>query len=190
MTPLFLQIEYNAPGFPDDPYGFTRQDRLKWANIALDYLRNPEGISFLGDLRFDDGTVVYNERELQHMVDVKQAIRGTMLAWYSSLGLLAITGLWAWRAGWGHDYFRAISRGGWLTVFVLISILILVLFAFGYFFVAFHNVFFQTGTWTFEYSDTLIRLFPERFWRDGFLFIGALSIAGALALAYGARSKK
>ena len=27
MTPLFLIVEYNTPGFPEDRYGFTKEDR-------------------------------------------------------------------------------------------------------------------------------------------------------------------
>jgi hypothetical protein len=42
LTPLFLQIEYNMPYFPPDEYGFTKEDRLKWAPYALDYLVNSE----------------------------------------------------------------------------------------------------------------------------------------------------
>jgi len=57
------------------------------------------------------------------------------------------------------------------------------------FFVAFHEVFFDPGTWVFRYSDTLIRLFPERFWRDAFLAIAALSLVGGLAVALGLRQK-
>lgn len=40
----------------------------------MNYLTNDEGIEFLGDLKFPDGSPVYNERELHHMVDVKVAI--------------------------------------------------------------------------------------------------------------------
>jgi uncharacterized membrane protein len=59
-----------------------------------------------------------------------------------------------------------------------------VLFGFGVFFVLFHDVFFQPGTWMFLYSDTLIRLFPERFWRDIFIIVGLLSIAGAALVIF------
>src|SRR5512134_182562 len=71
LTPLFLRIEYNMPYFPLDEYGFTKQDRLKWAPYALNYLLNNEDISYLGDLRFEDGAPMYNERELKHMDDVR-----------------------------------------------------------------------------------------------------------------------
>jgi integral membrane protein (TIGR01906 family) len=50
-------------------------------------------------------------------------------------------------------------------------------------FVAFHQVFFAPGTWTFNTSDTLIRLFPEKFWFDAVLTISGLSLAGGLLLA-------
>ena len=56
LTPAFLQIEYNMPYFPTDQYGFTKEDRLKWAPYALEYLVNNAGISYLGDLQFDDGS--------------------------------------------------------------------------------------------------------------------------------------
>jgi integral membrane protein (TIGR01906 family) len=184
MTPLYLQYEYNSLGFPADPYGFTKADRLHWANIALDYLLNNAGISFLGDLRFQNGSPVYNERELHHMVDVKNTVKDALTVWIVSLALLVVLGIWAWRGGW-MDAFRAgMVRGGWLTVILLVGILLFVLFGFGVFFVLFHDVFFQPGTWMFLYSDTLIRLFPERFWRDIFIIVGLLSIAGAALVIF------
>jgi integral membrane protein (TIGR01906 family) len=189
LTPAFVEIEYRTPNFPPDPYGFNREDRLRWSKIALDYLLNAEDISFLGDLRFEDGAPVYNDRELGHMVDVKNVVKAALFAWYASLALLLILGLWAWRGGW-LDLFRdGLARGGWLTVYLVGAIILFVLVGFGIFFVAFHEVFFDPGTWTFEFSDTLIRLFPERFWRDAFLAVGIVTVAGGLALAYLARNR-
>jgi integral membrane protein (TIGR01906 family) len=180
----YLQLEYNAKGFPADRYGFTTQDRLYWSKIARDYLLNSSDISFLGDLRFQDDTSVYNQRELGHMVDVKNTVSAAFSVWYASLILLAGLGVWAWLGKWGRQYKRGLGRGGWLTVILLGSIILLVLLSFGILFVAFHNVFFDAGTWTFEFSDTLIRLFPERFWRDIFLAVGVLSAIGGLILGF------
>jgi len=185
LTHTYVNIEYRTPNFPPDPYGFSRADRLYWSQIALDYLLNPEGISFLGDLRFADGSAVYNERELGHMVDVKIVVKGALLVWYVSLLALLVLDLWAWRGGWWPTFRQALSRGGWLTVIFVGVIIPIVLVGFGVFFVAFHGVFFDPGTWVFRYSDTLIRLFPERFWRDAFLAIAALSLVGGLAVALG-----
>ena len=52
MTPLFVQVEFRTPNFPVDSYGFTQEDRLKYAPIALEYLLNDAGEEFLGDLKF------------------------------------------------------------------------------------------------------------------------------------------
>lgn len=189
LTPAFVHVEYRTPFFPSDPYGFSQEDRLYWSMIALDYLLNDQGISFLGDLRFEDGTQVYNERELGHMVDVKQVLQNALVVWYVALLVLLLLGLWAWRGEWMKAFRHACVRGGWLTVILVGVIVSAVVIGFGVFFVFFHEVFFDPGTWIFRYSDTLIRLFPERFWRDAFLAIGGLSLVGGLILALGLRPK-
>ena len=182
LTPLFVQVEYRTPNFPADPYGFTREDRLNWSMIALDYLLNDEGISFLEDLQFEDGTAVYNARELRHMVDVKKVLQSALIVWYISLGAMLLLGIWAYWGGWWDGYKQGLGRGGWITVALIAVTMVAVLIAFSVFFVFFHEVFFDTGTWVFRFSDTLIRLFPQRFWRDTFIAIGLLSLAGGLGL--------
>jgi len=54
--------------------------------------------------------------------------------------------------------------------------------SFSFLFVGFHRLFFEGDTWLFLYSDTLIRLFPERFWLTAFVGIGAgtVLLAGLL----------
>ncbi len=190
INPLFVQFEYNTPAFPEDPFGFTKQDRLYWSGIALDYLLNSQGINFLGDLRFDNGQPVYNERELRHMVDVKNVLAGALNVWYLSLAALAVLVVWAWRGGWWADFRRGVSRGGWLTVILIAAIILFVLFGFDTFFVAFHRIFFEGNSWLFLYSDTLIRLFPERFWQIVFLVVGSLAAGMGLAAGYVFKSRK
>ncbi|NDJ62146.1 MAG: DUF1461 domain-containing protein, partial [Chloroflexi bacterium] len=51
-----------------------------------------------------------------------------------------------------------------------------------YFFTLFHNLFFESGTWQFLYSDTLIRLFPEQFWFDAALIIGGFNVIMSLGV--------
>src|SRR6266545_3114937 len=112
LTPLFLQVEYNMPYFPHDIYGFTKADRLKWAPYALNYLTNDASISYLADLKFDDGTPLYNERELSHMNDVKRVTQGALKVWYISLAALALLGIWARVGGWEQAYRLGLMRGG------------------------------------------------------------------------------
>jgi integral membrane protein (TIGR01906 family) len=187
LVHVFLPFEYSMPGFPPDPYGFTKADRLYWSSIALDYLLNSEGIDFLGNLHFDNGSPVYNERELRHMVDVKIALQNTLKVWMASLALLICLGVWAWRGHWADEFRKGLRLGGWLSVFFVAGVILVVLLSFGVFFVGFHNVFFQPGTWMFYWSDTLIRLFPERFWRDIFIYIGVITAGLGLLVVFLAR---
>jgi hypothetical protein len=41
----------------------------------------------------------------------------------------------------------------------------------------------------FEFSDTLIRLFPIRFWQDAIMYIGGFSILLGLLLGFGLKPK-
>jgi len=196
LTPFFLQVEYNMPYFPPDQYGFTKADRLKWAPYALNYLTNDADISYLANLKFDDGKSLYNERELSHMNDVKRVTQGALKVWYISLAALALLGVWAWAGGWGQAYRLGLMRGGWLMVILAITIGLIAVVGisidpdlFFRFFAGFHSLFFEGDSWLFLFSDTLIRLFPIRFWQDAFLFAALIALGGGAALGLGMRGK-
>jgi integral membrane protein (TIGR01906 family) len=196
LSPLFLPIEYNMPYFPPDEYGFTKADRLKWAPYALDYLVNKEGISYLGDLKLEDGTPLYNERELSHMDDVKRVTQGALQVWYATLAVLLVLGVWAWFGGWWQTYRLGLMRGGWLMVGLAVTIGVIVVIGiavnpnvFWDFFAGFHSLFFEGDSWLFLYSDTLIRLFPIRFWQDAFLMAAVIALGGGVALALGLKPR-
>ena len=185
LNPALLQFEYNSPNFPPDTYGFTTQDRLKWADLSLDYLLNNSDISFLADLKFSDVTPIYNDRELSHMQDVKALIQHMITAWYILIGVLLALGVWAWLGHWMASFWQGISRGGWLTIALIAVILVFVFTSFESLFTDFHRIFFTGNSWIFLYSDTLIRLFPLPFWQDAFTFMGGLTVIGALLFGYG-----
>jgi integral membrane protein (TIGR01906 family) len=62
--------------------------------------------------------------------------------------------------------------------------------SFWQFFTVFHELFFTGNSWQFLFTDTLIRLFPMRFWQDAFLFVGILEVVVGLALGFGLRPKQ
>jgi integral membrane protein (TIGR01906 family) len=181
MTPLYLNMEYNRGDFPEDIYGFTQADRLHYAPYALEYLLNGADIRFLGDLRFPDGTSMYNLRELHHMADVKTV---TQVAYLSATfaGILWLTGAFILLRLSPPTLRRALFGGSIFTLGLIATIVIIAVLNWDFFFTSFHNLFFASGTWRFEYSDTLIRLFPEQFWFDAALTIGGLTVAGAALL--------
>lgn len=182
VNPLFLQIEYSLPGFPDDPFGFTREERLKWATLSVEYLMNDSDITFLENLKFNNGQTIYNDRELSHMEDVKNLLQTVIPIWIM-LGLyLVMVGLITCRVKRLADFGHALSAGGWTVLGLIAVITIGVALSFSALFTGFHRLFFEGDTWLFYTSDTLIRLFPLRFWRDAFLFVGALTVIEALLL--------
>ena len=190
ISPMFARVEYRLPGFPDDLYGFTLDDRLHWSEPAINYLVNMADITYLSSLRFEDGEPVFNERELSHMQDVKHVVTGMRIALtVSMVGLLAAT-FFAERKRSKADVLAAYQRGAWALFGLIFAILLFVALSFNQLFTWFHQIFFESGTWMFLTSDTLIRLFPMRFWRDAFIFVGLLSIIMAgLILLFGRKWK-
>lgn len=183
LTNAFLQVEYRLPGFPEDPYGFTLEDRLHYAPLAVGYLLDNSGIDSLGSLTFPDGSPLFNERELSHMEDVRAVVRPVLWIGYGVWFFLLALGLWARRGGWRLEYLRALGRGGWIAFGLAAVVALSAAVSFMGFFTAFHALFFEGDSWLFFYSDTLIRLFPVRFWQDA--IIALLAVSGGAGLLLG-----
>jgi integral membrane protein (TIGR01906 family) len=200
LTPLYINWEYNLADFPADPYGFTKADRLKYSAIALDFLLNDAGIEFLGDQRFPDGvlapiesqadyipprdsTYMYNDRELKHMDDVKKVVKGVLNVWaIGGLIWVASIALLAWQPA-THPILRSgLLIGSVITFTLLLGLGLYIAVGFSTFFVQFHQVFFEGNSWIFLWSDTLIRLFPTKFWYDVFLWISVGTVVEAAAI--------
>lgn len=201
-----LVIAWDYPSFeyariPPDAYGFTDEQRLELAHRTLDYMRRSEPaeevIFMLEDLRLP-GTdqPLYNPAEIRHMIDVKHvtdAMSNVLLIG----GLIVAVGLSVLfinsetrPLGW-----KTVMQGGLFTVIALAAIALFILLAWPMFFEQFHELLFPPGTWTFFYTDSLIRLFPEQFWFDvgviisvGTLFVGAaLAVIGYIGWRRSAR---
>ncbi len=182
VSPVYPQVEYRMPYFPPDSYGFSLDERLKWSQVSIEYLRNSADISFLADQRLEDGSPLYNERELSHMLDVKILLGKMLQAWTMIFCIYLILFILAWRKSWLRSLVGAVGRGGMWTIGLIAVILGAVAVSFNGLFTAFHRLFFQGDTWLFLYSDTLIRLFPIPFWRDAFILMGLFTILVAAFL--------
>ncbi|MBW8011579.1 MAG: TIGR01906 family membrane protein [Chloroflexi bacterium] len=189
LSPAFIRLEYSMPNFPDDTYGdsedwLSLEERLKWAPIALEYLLIDDDISFLGDLKFDDGNPLYDQRQLEHMVDVKELVNLVLWIWYANLALFLFFVLWARRASWWLEFRNMLAVGGKLTATLIGALILLTIVSFDFIFTGFHRIFFEGDSWRFRFSDTLLRLFPERFWLDTFIFLGGFSLIVGICLWY------
>jgi integral membrane protein (TIGR01906 family) len=178
----FVRWEYGGAAFPRDPFGLSTTERADLAEVCVDYLAQRAGHSLLADLQLSDGSAAFNERELSHMADV-QAVYSAIsdagaigaLVWLAGLGALTASRRTRWRAP------TALTGGGLLTFGFLCAVGLFMALSWDDFFTAFHGLFFEDGTWTFAYSDTLIRLFPIRFWMDAAGTIVALLVVQAVA---------
>jgi len=185
------------PYFPKDEYGLAKEDRMKWAPYAVEYLVNNSDISYLGDLKFEDGSPLYNDRELSHMADVKGVVQGALKTWYISLALIILLAYLAYQGNWMPEYMNALKRGGWWMIGFAVTLgviagagILLNPNIFWAFFSWFHTIFFDGDSWLFLYSDTLIRLFPIRFWQDAFLAAAIIALGGGAGLAFGLKQRE
>jgi integral membrane protein (TIGR01906 family) len=181
MSPAFLRYEYGKANFPPSP-GFTDEERLMVADRAVTYLRSDAGIEMLGNLEGAEGPL-FKEKELAHMADVKVVTKQTFLA-HGFLGLLIAFSLGVLLVLRDTRPRISISllRGSLLTIALLVALVALVYLNFDWFFTRFHLVFFEGDSWIFDFSDTLIRLFPTRFWFDAASLWGLLTLGEAVIL--------
>ena len=77
---------------------------------------------------------------------------------------------------------RALRRGALLTLGLAALVAVLVADRLPTFFTPFHPAFFGGSSWRFDDTDTLRRLYPDRFWIDTAIVLGALAVVQASAL--------
>ena len=120
------------------------------------------------------GRPVLGERERAHMVDVRNdffAFGGVALL---ALLILVNIGIFARGAAW----FRRALR--WAAVVLAVAVVILGVIAavaFDAVFETFHELFFPPGSFDFAASSKLIQLFPDQFWFETSLLLGAVILA-------------
>ncbi len=181
-TDTYLAFEYGKASFPPDPFGYTQQQRFILASTNIHYVR----AHLPGDelsKQFLNGLPVYTSREVSHMVDVQAVFQSVLRVWQAAFILLILLSFFLWKKGERRALSSAIQSGGLVTSGIILSIALLAIFGWQYWFNMFHLFFFKPGSWLFSYSDSLIRLFPVKFWFDGTLTISVLSLIGGLLFA-------
>jgi len=174
-APWLVRWEYGKPDFPPDPYGLSTEERIRLAEVCVQYLATNAGIELLADLELE-GRPAFNERELAHMVDV-QRLFWIILRAGMATGVVVLGGVAALlaRPQTRPQAAGALKSGALLTLALLVAVAALMLTSWEVFFTGFHELLFPPDTWTFPTSDTLIRLYPERFWMDvGMTMVGVV----------------
>lgn len=181
-TDSYLAFEYGKTSFPPDPFGYTQQQRFILASTNIHYVRAHLPDDELSKQTLN-GVPVYNSREVSHMADVQAVFQSVSRVWQVAFILLLLMGLVLWQQRERKALASAVQSGGLLTSGIILSIALLAIFSWQFWFDTFHLFFFESGSWLFSYSDTLIRLFPLKFWFDATLTISSFSLIGGLLLA-------
>ena len=183
-TDAFVRWELGRDGFPSDRYGLSDEQRRELALLGLRSIEpGSEGVVLLERATLPDGSPAFDERELAHMEDVRTLFvplqRGRLVV------ILAIAGL---AVALARTRLRtAVPRGllaGALATLVVAALLLpVILLGFDGFFTRFHEMFFEGDSWRFSTTDTLLRIYPERFWEDVSQLVAAITVGQALVLA-------
>jgi integral membrane protein (TIGR01906 family) len=151
-------------------------DELKFVttSVLIDLIVGPPDF----DVQVN-GTPVFNEREVGHLRDVRNAF-----VIFGGVVLVAVVVLLVARfASRGSKaFYRRVRRGArWTAVLTLVVGLVGIL-AFGPAFELFHQLLFPAGTYIFDPAkDRLVQLFPEQFWIDSTVVLGGAIIVVAVA---------
>lgn len=187
-TEPYLAFEYGKSDFPDDPFGFDRTQRLAYAAANLQFITQNQSLEDLAGQE-QNGNKLYNSRELKHMEDVQNVYQAVWGVWQVALFMAVLCGLALnWRKESRLAFASVLKAGGAFTSGLVLVVGLVAIVVWQTWFSVFHQIFFATGSWMFSFSDTLIRLFPEKFWYDASLTIASLSVlVGSLVYWVGSR---
>jgi integral membrane protein (TIGR01906 family) len=132
-----------------------------------------------------DGVPVLNEREQQHMRDV----RGVFAAFYALAVVGAIVLVAAFLLARGRAarprLWRRLGLAGKVIAVGTVAVGIAGVMFFDAAFEAFHELFFPAGSFLFDpRTDRLVQLFPETFWVETTVAVGIVIIALSVLLAW------
>jgi integral membrane protein (TIGR01906 family) len=163
--------------------GFSEPDLRTVTNSILEDL-------VIGPPTFDvalDGRSVLSASERSHMQDVRAVFAGFFVA---TAAAAAILGIAFWLGGrraapWTRrDAWRALRIGGLGLAAGIVIAGVVVVVAFDLAFEVFHRLFFAGGTYLFDpRTDRLVQLFPEVFWSETAIAVGALALVLAIGTA-------
>ena len=127
------------------------------------------------------GVPVLNEREQQHMRDVRTVFMGLFAAAAISVVVLLV----ASRRRDRVRLWRSIRLGAFGLIVGTVILGLVGFFAFDQLFELFHRIFFPAGSYLFDpATERLVQLFPFVFWEETAMAVGALIIGLSLLTAW------
>ena len=168
--------------------GLSQPELQQVAQAFVQYFQSPPDRMDRSVALPDRQGLLFNERELAHMVDVQLLMHRIFDAWTVSLIALGLSGLLIVLSHLptaAPALARAAAIGGVLAVVIVGIAGVASLFDFSALFTQFHFLSFSNDLWLLDpRRDHLIQLFPLGFFFDAALRIAVQTVAfGALAIA-------
>jgi integral membrane protein (TIGR01906 family) len=147
---------------------------------AVDPLRG-ESVASLEEPRLPSGRPAFTAKELRHMRDVRAWLWRLLVFELIVVAALAVAAVRARR-----ELARALLAGGAATLAIGVLAIGAMLVDFDDVLLGFHKLLFEGRSWHFSNDDTLIRVYPERFWNWTGIAMAVLVLVQALvAIAVG-----
>jgi integral membrane protein (TIGR01906 family) len=144
---------------------------------------NSEGIELLREARLPGGAPAFNARELRHMSNVRTLLGRVYVFELAALAAIAGLGLvLAFVPARRSLVPRALRLGALFTLGLAALVGLLSVVYWPAVSTPFHLTFFGESSWRFDDTDTLRRLYPDRFWSDTAIVLGALAVLQAVVL--------
>jgi len=183
LSPAWIGFEQSRSGAAALT-GFSEADlRTVTDSILVDLVAGPPDF----DVRLD-GAPVLGEAERSHMRDVRAVFAGFYGVAAAGLAILVALFWWSGRraAGWARERaWRGVRLGALALAGAVVVAGLVVAVAFDAAFEVFHRLFFAEGSYLFDpRADRLVQLFPEQFWSETAIAVGALIMALALGTAW------
>ena len=140
---------------------------------------------------------VFGEREILHMVDVKELfIKGRFIR-NLSIPLILIISLFIIKTdrNWKRSLSKTLLNTSIINIVLLVILLILMAIDFYKYFTYFHLIFLNNDLWILDpKTDVLIQMVPERFFYDTAVkivsyFVGSLLVLGSFGFYYIKKNK-
>ncbi len=173
----FIEFEYSKKDFPKDRYGLDNDYRKYLAKIGLKAVLSKEGLKKFEETKFPNGRKAFRDKEVKHMADVNKLL--------SFIFPLSYTLFFFWIIGvfYLEEYREKLLIGsGLITVFLILISGIFTFTNYNKAFELFHNYVFDTTSWKFKSYDTLLRIYPMKFWFDGTVAVVVISFILSLTL--------
>jgi integral membrane protein (TIGR01906 family) len=182
----YVRFEYGR--LPPDASGLTRAQRTELGLTGLHSIlpRNEEGIGLLRRAKLPDGGPAFRDKELGHMSDVRRLVGILYPAHLAALAGIAALALGLALARRGPTLVpQGLAYGAGLTLALAALVALAVAVSADGFLTGFHRLFFEGESWRFRETDTLRRLYPDRFWSETAIWLGVGAAAQALLLLTG-----